>query len=692
VKQGMTNVDVAALAAELAPLVVGGRLDRAYQPGKETILLRLRRKGTGRVDLLFELGKFLTATARPPENPDKPSMVAQILRSNLENARVTAFRQVGFDRLLRMDLERGDGVRSLVFELFGDGNLVLLDGDGTILLPMRAGEFSARRVKKGEVYAVPPGSAHPFALDGSGLRKAAEEGRSRDLVRFLALDLGFGPLWAEELCLRANVEKSTRLEAMGDPEWGAVHAAVQALGRDIARNDLEPSLVHQAGSEAPVDAVPFAMRRYPEPKFSHEQAPSFREALDAFFVGVADGDEEPDDPRRAQYDEARGRIERQFEEVRGAIVGCDERGARARPDAEALYASFNEASGILDALNKARRERSWADVEATLAAGRAEGNPFAQQVEALRPHDGTAVLRLKDIAGQERSVQVDLRLSVQENAEALYEEAKKAKQRREGALVALEDARKKLRELEAKGLDAFGAAPQRAVRLQRHFWFESYRWTVTPRGLLAVGGRSAAQNDAVVKKYLREGDRYAHAEIHGAPSVVVRPPEGASIDVPPEDLRVACHFAAVSSRAWRQGGDATAYWVTPEQVSKTPRSGEYVPKGAWIIHGKRNVENGLPMTWWVGLMRFTTQGIPVPRKEWDAGGRTIEKLVGASLETLQTYAAGCLRLVPGRMDVADAAQTLAARFGVPIEDAQAVLPPGPVEILEEPAHPLEAQP
>src|SRR5437899_6338922 len=102
-KQGMTNVDVAALAAELAPLLVGARLEKAYQPAKEQVLLRLRRKGAGRIDLLFELGKFLTVTKRPPENPDKPSMVAQVLRNALENARVVGFAQVGFDRLVRME-------------------------------------------------------------------------------------------------------------------------------------------------------------------------------------------------------------------------------------------------------------------------------------------------------------------------------------------------------------------------------------------------------------------------------------------------------------------------------------------------------------------------------------------------------------------------------------------------------------
>ncbi|MCA1819722.1 MAG: NFACT RNA binding domain-containing protein [Halobacteriales archaeon] len=441
--------------------------------------------------------------------------------------------------------------------------------------------------------------------------------------------------------------------------------------------------------------MPFTMLRYPAPRFAHQEASSFRDALDELFVGTAEQEGEAEsaeeDPRRAPFEEAKGRLLRQVAQVEGAIVGFRREEAEARQDAEALYASFPLAQSLLEGLTKARRDRSWAQVEETLAAGRAEGNPLALQVPELRAHNGTALLRLAGPDGTPRAVEVDLRLSVQENADARYAEAKRAKARREGADVAIADARAKLEVLEKKGLDAFGTAPARAERVSRHFWFESYRWTLTPGGLLAVGGRSAAQNDAVVKKYLRVGDRYVHAEIHGAPSVVVRPAEAPAGDISTEDLRTAAHFAVVSSRAWRQFGPATAYWVTPEQVSKTPRSGEYVPRGAWMIHGKRNVEPDLPMEWWVGKVRFLLTGVPVPHAEWDAHPRTVEKLAGAALATLRRYAAGCVKLVPGAMDPNDAAQQLAAIFGVSNEEAMSVLPAGSVQILAEPSMPLEAK-
>ena len=693
--KGMTNVDVAALAGELRRLMVGGRFDKAYQPAKDAVLLRVRRKGAGRLDLLFELGRFVTVTRRPPENPDQPSMVAKILRSTFENARVVDVRQVGFDRLLRIDLEKQER-HSLVLELFGDGNLLLLDAAGTIVLPMRGVDHGARRLRKGEPYVPPPGGADPLRMDRDALVEAAAGARGKDLVRFLALDLGFGPLWAEELCLRAGIDKATAPDAATEADWDALHAAVRLLADEVGRNDLAPAVIYEAGpadgadgdgtggAPVPVAAVPFPMRKYPAPRFAAEEAPTFREALDIYYRGVEGDGEEDDDPRRRRFEEARGRLRRQVAQMEEAIHGFEAEEAERRADGDALYGAYQTVQAVLDQLQVARRERSWQEIAAVLEQAREAGRPEAQAVRSIQAHDGTALVRVPDLEGPgERDVAIHLNESVQDNAARQYEAAKKAKSRQEGAGVALRKARAELAELESRGLDAFGAAPRRAAGPKRHFWFESYRWTVTPSGLLAVGGRNAGQNDAVVKKYLRDGDRYVHAEIHGAPSVVVRPSDGPSVEVPEEDLRVACQFAATSSRAWRQFGAASAYWVTPVQVNKTPRSGEFVPKGAWIVHGRRNVESGLPMRWAVGLVRFTFDGRPVPRDAPDPD-RMTWKLVGGPPEGMAPFAHAVVLLEPGDVEPNDAAHALAEAAGVDEEEAQAVLPNGPVRFVDDP--------
>ena len=49
---------------------------------------------------------------------------------------------------------------------------------------------------------------------------------------------------------------------------------------------------------------------------------------------------------------------------------------------------------------------------------------------------------------------------------------------------------------------------------------------------VVLSGRDAQQNELIVKKYLRKGDAYVHADLHGASSCVLRNPRGAGSPLP----------------------------------------------------------------------------------------------------------------------------------------------------------------
>ena len=133
-------------------------------------------------------------------------------------------------------------------------------------------------------------------------------------------------------------------------------------------------------------------------------------------------------------------------------------------------------------------------------------------------------------------------------------------------------------------------AEKNQVKKVSLLWFEKYRWFISTDGNIVIGGKDAKSNDLVVKKYLKEGDRYAHADVQGASSCIVKrlDYENKNLSIDEKTLEEACIFSACHSKAWKQFTEAQAYWVLPQQVSKTPQSGEFVPKGGFIIRGKRN--------------------------------------------------------------------------------------------------------
>ena len=103
---------------------------------------------------------------------------------------------------------------------------------------------------------------------------------------------------------------------------------------------------------------------------------------------------------------------------------------------------------------------------------------------------------------------------------------------------------------------------------------------------MVIGGRDMQQNEIIVKKYLKAGDIYVHADLNGASSVIIKNPTGNP--VPPKTLNEAGSMAVCYSVAWEAKVLANAYWVYHNQVSKQAPTGEYIGTGSFMIRGKKN--------------------------------------------------------------------------------------------------------
>ncbi len=84
---------------------------------------------------------------------------------------------------------------------------------------------------------------------------------------------------------------------------------------------------------------------------------------------------------------------------------------------------------------------------------------------------------------------------------------------------------------------------------------------------------------------MQKGDLFFHADVHGAPVVVLKT-EGEKPSE--EDKEQAAQYAATASKAFKQGVTAVdVYAVSPEQVKTSAKSGEYLPTGSFQIRGER---------------------------------------------------------------------------------------------------------
>jgi hypothetical protein len=66
------------------------------------------------------------------------------------------------------------------------------------------------------------------------------------------------------------------------------------------------------------------------------------------------------------------------------------------------------------------------------------------------------------------------------------------------------------------------------------------------------------------------------------------------------------------SRAWKDGlSSADAYWVFPEQIKKGAPTGQFLPKGSFVIEGKRSYIKGIEARLAIGVANLNGREVLV---------------------------------------------------------------------------------
>ena len=556
-KERFTTLDTLATAREIRGLVPA-HVDKAFDLAPSGHALVLRSAAAGRQELELVPGRYAARVARSERHADSLSPFARELRRLLTGARLTEVPDPAGERYLELRFHRPDaeGPITVGLELFGTGNLVVAREERLVAV-LTVRRWAHRTVRIGAPYTRPPARVDPFRLDGPALAGLLAASRA-DLASTLATRAGLGGPLTEELLARTGLAGSAPAPHEAEERSRALVEAIQHLVDEVG--DRPAGYLYRRGEEL-IDVAPVRLERWTaEAGVAVETVPAFSEAVVRYFGSLPAQTVVTVDPREVVRAE-RGRL---AEQQRSAVDRLRSEAGALKADAEAILLHFGEAERRL--------------------------------AEAAGP-DG----RVRTELG-ERTVELLPGRPVRDSVNALYAEAKRIEAKLEGAQAALAATERSLAEIPAAPAPPTGDVADRPTpRGGRPRWFERYRWFVSSEGLVVIGGRDAASNDLIVRRYLKEGDRYVHADIHGAPSVIVKhaPPGGPE---PTETtMREAGQWGVSFSKAWRaELASGRAFWVEPDQVSKAGASGEYVARGAWVIHGTKNVLDDLPLELAVG--------------------------------------------------------------------------------------------
>ena len=547
----LSSFEITRLVSEL-DLENGYYVSNAYRLGEGSFMLKLHHPELP--DALLVLDKSGFWITKYEIGKVEGDRFLKSLRKWLLRARFKGARQPGSERIVEFEFDKGERLY-LVLELFGSGNLILLDRSRMVLDCLKEVRVKGRTVARGLKYEPPKGRGVDLKSVDEGLILKVRESEL-EVSRWIGRSLGLPRKYTEEILYRAGIKPRLKGRELDEGEVRRIYETLREL---VSLSEGKGEAYAYFRDSEPI-LSPFELKSMKGVRV--EKFGSMMDALDELVARrmVEEKERSALEPLRAKLDS----INRSIKGKERAVKGLEAKVKALLELAEGLksgYLSGAEEGAVLDSLG-ARREGGVICLER-------EGERFAFKGGSLMGMASKVYDRAKKLRASMEALKASIRV-LEEDRERL-----KAK---------LERGELKL------------APPKRARRKR---WFERYRWFVTSDGCLALGGRDASSNVSLIRKHARRGDLIFHADLHGSPFFILR---GCRKESSIKEVALA---TVCFSRAWREGyGYGDAYWVEFDQVKLAAPSGMYLPKGGLLITGRKNFVKGLKLSVSVGVCRL----------------------------------------------------------------------------------------
>jgi len=251
-------ITINALTNELRPSIVGAKIDKVQQPGRDTLIFTLHgAEYTGKLLISAGVGTARVHLSNESyENPQTPPMFCMLLRKHLVGARISGLSQPNMERMLIFELDAHDemGVeikKQLVVEMMGrNSNIILTEADGHIIDCIRRvdGDMSrVRQVLPGLIYRLPPEQDKPgfFSLsdeERENLWKSTSSDKPADKW-LLDTFSSISPLICREICFYATGDASKPIAEFSDDEKNSFIKGMKALAKRIEESDYLPVML-----------------------------------------------------------------------------------------------------------------------------------------------------------------------------------------------------------------------------------------------------------------------------------------------------------------------------------------------------------------------------------------------------------------------------------------------------------------
>ncbi len=274
----IASVEIRAVVAELSPKLSGAFVRKFYDLGDGAFRFAFHSKDADTI-VYCRLASTFNETSLS-ESAGEATQFAMGMRKRIEGAKVASIAQRGSDRIIELRLSSKEGERTVVIEMFGKGNMILVDAKGVIELCYLTQSFRGREIRPRAVYRPPPTqAAEIWGATGEQMLSTVREalGAARAMPALSKL-VNIGPLYLEDAFNSAGLDPMGRIDEAG------VAALAGSISRLLADARSPRPRIYRSGAEV-VDYAILPIRKYDGAGVEAEACGSVSEMLDRLHSG-----------------------------------------------------------------------------------------------------------------------------------------------------------------------------------------------------------------------------------------------------------------------------------------------------------------------------------------------------------------------------------------------------------------------
>ena len=345
----ISSLELNFLMTELS-ILENSKVENIYNYGNEQFILQFYKSNFGKLILKIILGKVVYISAKK-ENDETPSNFCNALRKNIGGKFLTSVRQIKPERIIRLVFKSTEEIKTLCLEFFGEGNLIITDSEDTILQALSYHKFKDRNVVPKVKYVYPKMRHNIFDINEKGLGEIFFNSNKDKIVTSLAIELGAGGVYSEEVCTLSKVDKTINPKQISEEDLSSIFKSI----RKILNKEINPMGIFN--EDKIIDAIPFELAFYNQ--FIKKPFVKFSEALDFYYSNFTP-------KQKTEHENRLENLKRIIEEQKATLDELKTEESDLRDKGEAIYHNHMLINNILLEINNLVKKKSLEEIRQKL--------------------------------------------------------------------------------------------------------------------------------------------------------------------------------------------------------------------------------------------------------------------------------------------------------------------------------------